>query len=101
MGIPGKGLNTSLDLSTKSPNKKLKARVTMTENNNQDFRKFLKEFKNSPYLGYRSKQVYNEPTESYFFRIKYMTKIMKNKRHIRIRTKYVKSIVNKKNGHVK
>ena len=64
MGIPGKGMNTSLELRTKSPNKKQKARFSMTEITNQDFIKFLKKFNNSPYLGYNSKHIHNEKTET-------------------------------------
>ena len=61
---PGEGLNTSLDLRTKSPNKKQKTRFSITDINNQDFRNFPKEFKNLSYLGYNSKPVHNEPTEA-------------------------------------
>ena len=66
---------------------------------NQDFSKFIKKFNNSPYLGLKSKQVYNEPTKAYLFLIKYITKLMKIQRHIRIRTKNFKSIVNKTIRH--
>ena len=59
MGISGKGTNTSLYLSTKTPNKKKKSSITITEITNQDFSKFLQYFKNPPYLGYKHKQVYN------------------------------------------
>ena len=76
-GIPGKGLTTFIDLSTKSPNKKQKARFSITDIPKQDFRKLLKKFENSPYLGYKSKQVHNEPTEFYFFLIKYIDKQIK------------------------
>ena len=51
----------------------------MTETNNQDFRKLLKRFNNSPYIDYKSKQVYNEITQTYFFLIKHISKIMKRK----------------------
>ena len=37
----GKGMTTSLALNTKSPNKELKARFSITEITNQDFRKLL------------------------------------------------------------
>ena len=77
MGRPGKGMTTYLTLSTKIPNKKKNSRFSITDITNQYFRKFLKKFKNSPYLGYNSKQVHNEPTESYFFLIKYITKLIK------------------------
>ena len=62
MGRPGKGPTTSANLSNKRSNKKQKARFSMTVITNQDFKKFLKKFKNSPYLGYKIKQVHNEPT---------------------------------------
>ena len=55
----GKGMTTSLALNTKSPNKELKARFSITEITNQDFRKLLKKLNNSPYLVYKSKQVHN------------------------------------------
>ena len=70
MGISGKGLTTSLDISTKSSNNKQKARFAITDIANQDFRKLLKKFNNLPYIGYKSKQVHNEPSEAYLFLIK-------------------------------
>ena len=51
MGIPGKGLNISTALRTKMPNKKKKTRFAITDISNKEFRKLLKKFKNSPYLG--------------------------------------------------
>ena len=66
-----------LYLGTKSSNKKQKARFSITDINNQGFREFLKKFNNSPYLGYKSKKVYNEPTEAYFILIKNIIKIIK------------------------
>ena len=64
MGRPGKGLTTFLDLSTKSSDKKKKARYAINKIDNQGSRNFIKKFKNSPYLGYKGKQVHNEPAES-------------------------------------
>ena len=64
MGRPGKGLTTSLDLRTKRSNQKQKERFAITNITNQDFRKFLKKFKNSHYLVYKSKRVHKEPTEA-------------------------------------
>ena len=55
MVISGKGLTTSMILRTKSKNKKKKAGIYTTDITNQDFRKFLKEFKNSNNLGYKKK----------------------------------------------
>ena len=57
--IPGKGLTTSLYLSTKGSNNKQKAMFSITDINNQDFRNLLKKFKSSPYPGYKSKKVQN------------------------------------------
>ena len=67
MGRPGKGLATSLYLITKGLEKKQNSRFAIIDITNQDFRKFLKKIKNSPYLGYKSKQVKIEPTKYYFF----------------------------------
>ena len=39
---------------------------------------FFGRFNNSPYLGYKIKQVHNEPTEDYFFPIEHITKLMKS-----------------------
>ena len=63
MGIPGKGMNTSLSLRTKRSNDKQRARFSINEITNQDFSNFLNKFKNSPYLGYKGKHFHNEPTE--------------------------------------
>ena len=93
MEIPGKGLTTYPDLRTKSSNKKQKERFAITDINNKDFIKLLKKFKNSPYIGWKSKQVYNKPNEAYFFLIKHITNIMKNKRWVQ--PKILKLGVNK------
>ena len=100
MRKPGKGLTNSMYLRTKRSNKKQNARFSITGITNQEFRKLLKRFNNSPYLGYKSKQVHNEPTEAYLFLIKHITKLIKIKRHVRIHTNFVKLGVNEKNGHV-
>ena len=60
MGRPGKGMATSLDISTKIQNKKQKAKFFVTDVTNQNFRNFLKNFGDSPYLGYNSKQIHDE-----------------------------------------
>ena len=88
MGRPGKGLTTSLALSTKSSNKKQKAGLAITGITNQDFRKLLNKFKYSPYIGYKIKQVHNEPTEYYLFLIKHITKLMKGERRVLIHTNF-------------
>ena len=59
--IPGKGMNISLDISTKSPNNKQKEGFDIAEITKQDFRKLFKKFNNPPCIGYNSKQVHNEP----------------------------------------
>ena len=79
-------------------NKKQNSRFAITEITNQDFSKFLNKFKNSPYLVYKSKQVYNEPTEAWLFLIKQITKLMKIKRHIW--PNFVKVSINKQVVHV-
>ena len=78
MDIPGKGMTNFLALRTKISNKKQKAGFDITDISNQDFRKFLKRFNNSPYICYKSKQVHNEPIKSYLFLIKKITKLMKS-----------------------
>ena len=40
-----------------------KARFDITDITKQDIRKLLNKFDNFPYLVYKIKQVYNEPTE--------------------------------------
>ena len=100
MEIPGKGMNTSLVLCIKRSNKKQKASFYITDITNQDFRQLLKNFDNSLYVGYKSKQVHNEPTQAYFFLIKQITNLMKSERHFLIRTKFVKSGANETIVHV-
>ena len=79
---PGYRLTKYLDIRTKSSNKKQKARFDITDITNKDFSQLLKQFKNSPYIGYKSKQVHNEPTKSCFFQIKHITKLTKSNRHV-------------------
>ena len=62
MEILVRGMNESIMLMTKNPNNKQKTRFAITDITNQDFRKLLKEIKNSPYLGLNNKHVNNEPT---------------------------------------
>ena len=49
---PGKGLTNSLAHRNKRSNNKQKVRFAITDINNQEFKKFLKNFNNSTYLGY-------------------------------------------------
>ena len=64
MGISGKDMTTSLTLRTKSPNNKQKSSTAITDITKQYFSKFLREFKISPYIGYKQKNIHNEPTEA-------------------------------------
>ena len=61
---PGKGLTNSLSLRTKRSNKKQKEFFSITDITNQDFSKLINKFNNSPYLGYKSKHINNEPIEA-------------------------------------
>ena len=90
MGSPGNGLTNSLYIRTKRSNKKQNTRFYITDITNQYLSNFLRKFKNSPYLCYKSKQVQNEPTESYFLLIKHITKLMKINRYVQILTNFVK-----------
>ena len=94
VGRSGKRVTTSLTLNLKKPNQEQKARTSNIAITNQDFREFLKKFKNLPYLGYKKKQVINEPTETYFFLIKDIYKTIKRKKHVMIHTKIVESNAN-------
>ena len=82
MVIPGKGMTMYLGISTKSPNEKQKARFSITVIAENYFRKCLKKFDNSPYLGYKIKQVHSEPTEAYLFIIKNITKLIKSRMYV-------------------
>ena len=86
----GKGLANYLTLGIKFQKRK-KARTDITDINNQLFSNFLKDFKNSPCLCYRKKQVHNEPTAAYFFLIKHASKQIKINNYVWLRTKRVKS----------
>ena len=60
----------------------------------------LKRFNNLSYLGLKSKQFHNELMEAYLFPIKNITKLMKSKRQVRLRTNFVKSGFNETIGNV-
>ena len=96
---PENGMTSSLALRTKIPNKKQKTRFAITDITKQDYRKFLKNFESSPYLGYNIKQFHNEPTEDYLFLIKHITKRIKSSIRVWLSTNFVKSGVNKISGH--
>ena len=51
MKKPGKGMTNSLDLRTKSSNKKQKERFSIDDITNQYLSKLRKSFNNSPHLG--------------------------------------------------
>ena len=62
----GKEVTISLYLRTKMLNNKQKSSFAITNITYHYFRNFIKKFKNSTYLGLKSKHVHNEPTEAYF-----------------------------------
>ena len=71
MGSSVKGMTTYLTLSPRRiPNKKQYKRTANTDIVTQYFTKVLEYFKDLPYLGYRKRQVKNEPAGSYFFLVK-------------------------------
>ena len=90
MDISGKGMTTSLALRTKTPNKKQKASISITDITNHDLRKFLEAFGNSPYIGYKKKLVHKKPTEAHFLLINQFYKIVKSNKHVCLCTKGVK-----------
>ena len=65
-------MTASMTLGTKRSKNKKKEMFAISKITNQDISNFLNNFKNSPYLRYKSKQVHNEPTEAYFFLIKHI-----------------------------
>ena len=100
MGRSGKGLTTSLTPKTKITDKKQKSRTAITDITHQEFIKLFKKFKNLPHLCYKKKQVHNEPTEADFFLIKHLSKLLKTKNHVLLRTLRVKlEVVEKKTRH--
>ena len=52
---------------------------------------YLNAFKDSLYLGHKNKKVHNEPTEAYFFLIKYYFKPIKINKRVCICIKKIKS----------
>ena len=65
-------------------------RFDITDINNQDLSNFLRKSKNLPDIGYKKKQIRNEPTESYLFLIRNITKLIKIKKCVRLCIKEVK-----------
>ena len=78
IGRSSDGLTIFMPLSTKIPNKKQYAMFVITRITDQYFRKLLKEIKNIPDLGYKSKQAHNKPTEAYLFLITQSSMIIKS-----------------------
>ena len=90
VGIPDKGLTTSLTLMTKSPNNKQKWKTAINDTTHQDFRKLLNKYKKLPQIGYKKKKVHNKPTESYLFLVKHISKLLKRNNHVLLYTQKVK-----------
>ena len=78
MVISGKGLTNFMDLRNKKSNKKQKSRFAITAITNQYLSKLLKKIDNSPYVGYKSKQLHNEQTENCFFLIEHIINLIKS-----------------------
>ena len=89
---------TSMTFSTiRRLNKKYKESTDNTKVSPQYFMRILEEFKDVPSLRYSKRQVKNDPNEAYFFLAKQMYHIIKNKRHVLLRKKMIKSgIINNK-----
>ena len=96
MGRSGRVLTSFLEIRTKNPNNKQKARFAITDITNQNFSKLFNKFKNSTYQCYKNKQVHNEPNHSYLFLIKHISELIKRKTHVQLRNKGVKSDANEK-----
>ena len=84
---PRKGLNTSMAISTKMPEKKQKTRTAITDITNEYFGRFFKEFNNSPYRGYYRKMVHSEQAEACFLLFNNISKPIKINKHIWLHTK--------------
>ena len=67
----GKGLTTSLNLSTRwRPKNKQKESTSTTDVDIQNFSEISEEFNDVPYPGYRRKKSKNQPTEDFNFPLK-------------------------------
>ena len=61
----------------------------------------LEEFKDLLCIGYRKRQVKNEPTEVYFFLVRQTYHLHKNKKHSLLRNEIIKSgVVNNKHVNI-
>ena len=58
------------------PHKYKKARYTIINVSKKDFLKIIKEFEKLPYESYEKKRPKNEPTDSYFYLARQLTKCM-------------------------
>ena len=98
MGRSGKELTNSLTISTiRRSNKNNNTRTYYTEVVPKYFINILEEFEDICYLGYRKRKIKNDPTEAYFFLVKQIYQLLKNKMNVLLRNKNTNSVViNKK-----
>ena len=76
-GISGKGLITSLGLNTYVTTKKTKKeRYVITNVSMKNLSKIIKDFEKLPYKGYVRKSPKHEPTGSYFYLSRHLSKCM-------------------------
>ena len=81
-------------------NNKKKVRTANNDTFPQYFMRLLGQFKYIPYIGYRKRQVKNEPTEYYFFLVLKKTALLKNKKLVLLRNEIIKyGVVNKKHAN--
>ena len=94
VGRSGRGLTTSLNIRSRRMSKnKQKARNTNICVAIQTFVEILEEFKDVYYTGYSRKKAKNQPTKSYYFLVKQISKLLKSNKQVLIRTKREKSEV--------
>ena len=88
LGIPGKGLITSLGLNTNMrSNKRKKARYAITNVSMKNLSNIIKEFENLPYKGYVSKRTKHEPKDIYFYLARHLDKYMTRADSLNLDTK--------------
>ena len=76
-GRSGKGLITSLGLKTKvRPHKCKKERYVIINVSKKDLSNIIREFEKLPYEGYDNKRPKHEPTDSYFYLARQISKCM-------------------------
>ena len=89
-------MTISLTLSTKIKRiQKKEARTDINDITYQYFRNLINKFKYLILLDFKKNRVHNEPTEAYLFLIKHISKLIKIKNHVPLRTKRVKLDVDK------